>query len=154
MKRQATLILLIVLGIASPGATQGRVDRPFFFQEGQYQLDQQIQKLQRQQREPKPQQKPEVPSSLLTIDDGTLRWQKYLFKDGGFSVWMPTAIQSQETKVLETSIGKVSFDVFATQPKSFRFIAAYSEPIQSQKIKDSKQFLESMRDSIVQETKL
>jgi hypothetical protein len=145
-----TTLLLTTLGLTPPVLAQARLDRPFFFQEGQRQLDQEIQKLQQQQQQQEQQQQQlEVPSQLLTVNDGTLQWQKYLFRDGGFSVWMPAATQSQESDVLDTSVGKLSFEVFATQPQSYRFVAAYSNPITLTPNQSPDNFLDAVRDGIV-----
>jgi hypothetical protein len=120
-----------LLGLAanSIGLAQGRFDRPTFFRDGQLQLDREIQRLQQEPDPSAPPSNGQEASSLLTVKDGSLSWQKYLFQDGGFSVWMPSGVQSQETIILETQLGALSFTVFATQPLNFRFIAAYSKPI-------------------------
>ncbi len=144
-------IWLLIGGIALPAFAQGRFDRPTFFQEGQQQLNQEIQRLQSQTDDSAPPLAIEQPNSLLTIDKGQLRWQKYFFRAGGFSVWLPQGLQSQETVDLTTDQGKLSFQVFATQPPNWRFIAAYSSLISSTKITPD-QLLLAVQQGIINKT--
>jgi hypothetical protein len=66
---------------------------------------------------------------------------------------MPQGIQSEETVTIKTDAGNVDFKVFATQPKSLRFIAAYSEEDQDlSKLGNSDAILTSIRDGIIAET--
>jgi hypothetical protein len=83
-------ILLWIGTIALPGQTQLPPNRPTFFEEGYRQMEQEIQQL--EQRPTQPQQ------GLLTIETDELRWQQFLSRDGGFSVWIPAGISTTETK--------------------------------------------------------
>lgn len=150
------LILSCFLSISiSKVVAQGRLDRPTFFRDGQLQMEQEIQRLQQQQQnqEQQPSTELEHPSQLLTIDQGQLRWQKYLFKDGGFSVWMPEGIKSQETITLNLGSDNLSFEVLATQPPNYRFVCAYSDPLSPSQLTDSAKLLSLIRDGIVAQTK-
>ncbi len=130
---------------------QGRLDRPEFFRDGQMQMEREIQRLQ-QQSEQQPSTGVEHPSQLLTIDQRQLRWQKYLFQDGGFSLWMPEGIKSQETIVLNLGRNQLSFEVFATQPQTYRFVAAYSDSLNPSQLDNPTQLLSLVRDGLVAET--
>lgn len=141
-----TLCFLSLTSIL-PALAQGRLGRPEFFQEGQRLMEEEIQRLQRQQP-----QGTEHPSQLLTVDEGKLRWQKAIFREGGFSVWMPEGIQSQEKVVLDTPEGPISFAVFATHPQTLRFIAAYSEPLAPAQLEASQTLLSAVRDGIIART--
>ena len=149
-----SLIYLISLGITTPVLAQFSPDRPTFFEDGQRLMEQEIRRLERQQTNPESnRQSLEHPAQLLTIDDGTLRWQKYLFRDGGFSVWMPQGAHSEETVTIKTDAGNIDFEVFGTHPKSLRFIAAYSQDNQElSKLGNSEEILSSIRDGIITET--
>ena len=137
-----------------PVLAQGRFDRPTFFRDGQQQMEREIQRMQQIQQQQPPKQALEHPSQLLTVDEGKLRWQKYLFRDGGFSIWMPQGIQSQEMIDLETAVGKMSFEVFSTQPINYRFVAAYSDSIPTDIFKQKDDLLSAVRDGIVAKTEL
>lgn len=150
----AIFLIFSFLSLSCPVLAQGRLDRPTFFQDGQRLMDQEIQRLQQQQTQ---QQQDagaiEHPSQLLTIDEGQLRWQKYIFQAGGFSVWMPQGIvQSQESVTLDLPEGKLAFEVFSTQPKSYRFVAAYSDPLTPDQLVNPSTLLASVREGIITRT--
>ena len=153
VKISATLLLLVTVGTALPAIAQ--IDRPSFFRDGQQLMEQEIQRMQRQQEQQQssPQETLEHPSELLTINERSLNWQKFIFRDGGFSVWMPEGVRSEETVVLDTIAGKLPFEVFTSNLPSWRFVAAYSEDLKLSKLADSQAILVSVRDGIVQETK-
>jgi hypothetical protein len=145
-----TGLLLITLG-SIPALAQGRLDRPSFFQDGQQLMNQEIQRLQQQQQQ-QSSQPLEHPSQLFTINEGQLQWQKFIFREGGFSVWMPEAIQSQESLALDTRVGTLNFEVFATHPQKFRFVAAYSDNLNPTQLSDPDALLGAVRDGIVAKT--
>jgi hypothetical protein len=148
-----SFISCATLIFSSPCLGQFSPDRPTFFQDGQRLMEQEIRRLQQQQNTAQQnQQQVEHPSQLLTIDDGQLRWQKYLFRDGGFSVWMPQGIQSNEIVTLETKAGSVDFEVFATHPKSLRFIAAYSEDKDLSELGNNQEILKAIKNGIITKT--
>ena len=129
---------------------QGGFDRPTFFRDGQMLMEQEIQRLQQQSEQDS--SEIEHPSQLLTIDSGQLKWQKFLFRDGNFSVWMPQGLQSFETIILDLVTSHLSFEVFATQPQNYRFVVAYSEVLKASQISNQNQLLLEVRDGIIKET--
>jgi hypothetical protein len=150
-------VLLINTLVTVPSVfAQGLLNRPSFFQDGQRMMDQEIQRLQQQQQQQQQQQSSENtiehPSQLLTITDGSLRWQKFIFRDAGFSVWMPQGMQSQETVNLNTVAGKVNFQVFATHPQDYRFLAAYTTDNNLYKLGNSQAILQAVREGIIAKT--
>ena len=153
LKMIGTVLWLTALGSVTP--TLAQIDRPTFFRDGQRMMDQEIRRLEQQQRQQPPKEELEHPSQsqLLTINEGQLRWQKFIFRDEGFSVWMPEGIRSEETVILDTIAGKLPFEVFTSHPPSWRFVAAYSENLDPAQLKDSQAILASVRDGIVAETK-
>jgi hypothetical protein len=112
-----------IAGYLMPAQAQV-LNRPDFFQQGFDKMQREINQL---QQSPQPQD----PSQLLTIKEDTLKWQKFIFQTVNFSVWMPQGPQSQEALSLETTLGKISFDVLATHPQPWRFVAAFSEDLGS-----------------------
>ncbi|MGK7938648.1 MAG: hypothetical protein AB4062_00520 [Crocosphaera sp.] len=127
---------------------QGGFDRPSFFRDGQQLMDQEIQRLQEQSDS----NNVEHPSQLLTIDTGELRWQKLLFRDGNFSVWMPQGIKSSETVILNLGNNNLSFEVLATHPQSYRFVAAYSDTLNQDQLSNPERLLSQVKEGIIQET--
>lgn len=151
MKRLQHLILItyLVLGPTSQILAQGRGDRPTFFRDGQQRMEQEIQRLQQQQV---PLTDLEHPSQLLTIETEQLRWQKFLFRDSNFSVWMPQGIQSLETIILEVDNSQLPFKVYATQTLGYRFVTAYSESLTPSQLSNSAQLLSAVKTAIIQKT--
>ncbi|MDJ0843491.1 hypothetical protein [Crocosphaera sp.] len=127
---------------------QGGFDRPTFFRDGQRLMEQEIQRLQ-QQSSPN---NIEHPSQLLTIDREQIRWQKIVFRDGNFSVWMPQGIQSSETVIISLGENNLSFEVVATHPQNYRFVAAYSDNLNPEQLYDSEQLLNQVKEGIIKET--
>ncbi|MCU0536748.1 MAG: hypothetical protein MUD14_22905 [Hydrococcus sp. Prado102] len=131
---------------AGPVFAQRDLDRPSFFRDGQQMIEQEIQRLEQQNSA----RQGDRPSSPLTIDSRQLQWQKFIFRDGGFSLWMPQGMQSEETVMLDTTVGEVEFKVFATHPKPYRFLAAYSN--QLDRAQNQETLLDSIRDGIIAKT--
>jgi hypothetical protein len=143
------ILFLFATPIAiTPAFAQRDLDRPSFFRDGQQMIEQEIQRLERQNSsEPS-----NRPSSPLTIDSRELQWQKFIFRDGGFSLWMPEGMQSEETVMLDTNAGEIAFKVFATHPKPYRFLAAYSNSLDPDRVQNPETLLNSIRDGIIAET--
>jgi len=146
-----SLLLVTMLSPIVPAIAQFRLDRPSFFQDGQQLMDQEIQRLQQQSQQQSPNSQ-QPASGLLTINTDSFQWEKYIFRIGGFSVWMPSGTQSEEQVMLKTSIGDLKFITFATHPQSYRFVAAYSDILETTLLKNSTEVLASVRDGIVAKT--
>ena len=144
------ILLLTAVSSIKPVLAQARTDDPTFFRDGQDALEREIENLEQQQSS----EEAGEPRQPLTIDDRELQWQKFVFQDGGFSIWMPEGTRSEETLVLETATGQLAFDVFATRPKNYRFLAAYSNKIESSQTNDTETLLSLVRDSIAANTNL
>ncbi|EAZ88966.1 hypothetical protein [Crocosphaera chwakensis] len=127
---------------------QGRLDRPTFFRDGQQLMDQEIQRLQQQSES----NNIEHPSQLLTIETEELRWQKFVFQDGNFSVWIPQGIQSSEAVSIELEDSNLLFEVLASHPQNYRFVAAYSDRLTSNQIANKEQLLDEVKQGIVKKT--
>ncbi|MGK7879844.1 MAG: hypothetical protein AB4060_07055 [Crocosphaera sp.] len=127
---------------------QGRFDRPSFFRDGQRSMEQEIQRLQEQSSP----DNVEHPSQLLTIETEELRWQKVVFQDSNFSVWIPQGLQSSETVIISLGESNLSFEVVASHPPNYRFVAAYSHRLDPNQIKNSEQLLNQVKEGIVKET--
>ncbi|WP_237396211.1 hypothetical protein [Okeania sp. KiyG1] len=105
-------------------------NRPDFFEKGRLQIEEEMRKLEIQK-----------PQSVLTIESGQIEWQKFLFKEGDFTIWMPTGGMTAETEVIEIKNGKINFKVFASHPKSARFVVAYSDVLNSKQLADQQEIL-------------
>lgn len=90
--------------------------RPDFFDQGQEQLEQEVQRMQQQPSD-----------SVLTVKISPPQWQPIVSKSGRFSVWMPPGYLSQETHVLQTKAGAMDFAVLASQLGNSRYVVAYAD---------------------------
>ena len=121
---------------------QGFLDnRPDFFDRGRIKMEQEIKQLEQQNPQP-----------ILTIESGQIQWQNIIFKEGGFSIWMPTGTMTEETEIIETEKGKIKFKVFASHLASARFVVAYSEILNSQQLANKKNILPNLQKQIVDVT--
>ncbi len=145
-----SLAILISTLICSTVSAQFRPDRPTFFEDGQRFMEDEIRKLEQQQNQNNNQSGIEHPSQLLTVDDGKLTWEKYIFKAQGFSVWMPSGISSEEVVQIDTPQGRMDFEVVAKHPKSLRFITAYSDTNNIRKFRNTQELLTAVKNGIIQ----
>ena len=113
-------------------------DRPDFFEDGREQFEEEIQRLQK-----------ERPESVLTIESGDLKWQNFIFREGGFTIWMPQGTITEETKVIETAFGKLEFKVFATHPPEAIFTIAYSENLPPNELQNPQEILAKVSDRLI-----
>lgn len=120
---------------------QFRPDRPDFFEEGSFQFEQEIQRLEQQQTNP-----------ILTVEDDLQQWQPLILRQAGISVWLPQGVASQETKTLETNNGTLSFSVVTVTSGGSRFVTAYSDPLMEADLANSDTLFASVRDAVVENT--
>lgn len=146
------LTLLIFSLITPTVSAQFRPDRPTFFEDGQRFMEEEIRRLEQQQNQNNNQSNIEHPSQLLTVNDGELTWEKYIFKDEGFSIWMPSGISSEEIVQIDTPQGEIDFEVVAKHPKSLRFITAYSQSNKISEFNNSQDVLNAVKAGIIQRT--
>ncbi|MDY7007031.1 MAG: hypothetical protein SWX82_24670 [Cyanobacteriota bacterium] len=113
-------------------------NRPDFFEKGRLQIEQEMKKLEIQK-----------PQSVLTIEFGQIEWQKFIFKEGNFTIWMPTGGMTAETEIIETDNGNINFKVFASHPKSARFVVAYSGFLNSNQLAQKQDILVKVKNKII-----
>lgn len=134
---------IIIMAIASP-VSAGLFDRPDFFERGDEEFEREIRRFERGQS---------VPDSSLTIDEeleNGLLWSRLLVRDGGFTIAIPQGTISQESKIIETPQEEIEFKIVAAHPPSSRFVAAYSEELDSKTTSDPASLLSKTRDRIIE----
>ena len=134
---------LIVTAIASP-VSAGLFERPDFFERGDEEFEKEIRQFEAGQA---------VPDSSLTIDEANrngLLWSRLVLRGGGFTIAIPQGTISEETKIVKTSQAEIEFKIVASHPKSSRFVAAYSEELDTQITSDPDSLLASARDRIIE----
>ena len=112
------MTLGLICSVPLNANAQLRPDRPDFFERGQDQLEQEIDRLHQQQPDTIP---------VLDVDVDVLQWSAVVLREGEAAVWMPQGITSHETKTVESVDGNIDFDVIATSSALGRFVVAFSE---------------------------
>ncbi|WP_413161974.1 YdcH family protein [Capilliphycus salinus ALCB114379] len=138
------VLFLSLWGLNSIAFAQIQPNRPTFFEDGYRQLDREIQQLERQSS---PQD-----DSLLTVDTGELRWQKMISREGGFTVWIPAGIQTDEVRSVPILDKTLEFEVMSTNQPNSRFIVAYSGVVNSANLGNINQVFEEIMNYIISDT--
>lgn len=112
--------------------------RPIFFEQGRFQVGQEIKQIEAQNLQP-----------VLTIEAGTIQWQSIIFQEGAFTIWMPAGKITEEKEVIQIETGNIKFKVFATHPESARFVLAYSDLLDRKTLKNEEKIITKIRDQIV-----
>ncbi len=112
--------------------------RPDFFDVGQEQFEQEVQRLQQQQQT----------NPVLTIDSQSSQWQPVISRTDGFSIWMPPGVLSQESKTLNTTVGTLEFKAIASQQNQTRYVAAVTT-VQPNQSKDPTALFTAVENSIL-----
>ena len=143
--------IAVVTGVSAPspmeaqvpaGIDSGLFDRPDFFEDGLDRMEEEIRQL----------QQPATSQPTLTIDDELLQWQPTILREAGFGVWMPQGVTTEETELLDTEGGELTFDVLASHVASARYLVAHSSLPEAQHQSNARVMLEQLRDSIVDRT--
>lgn len=144
------LTSFVFLGVAnlSPMRAQSR-DRPTFFREGEEFMDREIRRLENLNPN-----SVEHPSQLLSVEQNELRWHKYFFREGNFSIWMPQGNHSLEKITLDLGIGEANFEVWATHPPDSRFIAAYSDMLSPEILSQPEEAINLLAEAILERNSL
>ncbi|MEM1368426.1 MAG: hypothetical protein AAGG02_10495 [Cyanobacteria bacterium P01_H01_bin.15] len=138
----ALIIGTVIGGVSTSAIAQGIFNRPDFFERGQRQLEQEIRSLEQE----KPQSQPD-----LTVESQD--WKPLVFREAGFSVWMPPGLLSQETETLETEVGTIKFQIIGSDSADNRYVAAYSRPLDSTQKASPDSILVSLKARLSEKTK-
>lgn len=144
LSRLLGCVLIFLSSYPTPARSQV-LNRPDFFRRGYDQMQDLLDQLQQTPTSP-------APSNLLTIDGKTFQWQQLVVQTAGFSIWIPQGPQSQENVILDTSSGKISFDVLATHPQTWRFVTAYSAPLAPQIVQNPESLFLAIQQEVIEKT--
>ncbi|MGB3534566.1 MAG: hypothetical protein WBA13_13755 [Microcoleaceae cyanobacterium] len=126
--------------------TQQPPERQPFFREGYQQLQQEIQRLEQPSTEPK--------QGVLTIETDQLKWQQFLSRQGGFSIWIPIGNSTTETKSVTTTSGILTFEVWISNQPNSRFLVAYATLTANLSTEQTEFLFDQIRDSHITDTTL
>ncbi|MGL5080123.1 MAG: hypothetical protein ACRC8A_01415 [Microcoleaceae cyanobacterium] len=120
---------------------QFRPDRPTFFEEGERQFEQEVDRLNRQSSDPQP---------VLTIDDDLNGEQLLQLSEDVAISTVQLQWQKRENAAFEIPLGTIELQILATidpdQPL-FRLGIAYSRPLTPEQIRDPQVLLDQVRDA-------
>lgn len=112
-------------------------NQPDFFEQGQEQFEREITRLQQQ-----------PPGPVLTVDTASGQWQPITSSAGNFSIWMPPGTLTEETKELDTAIGRLNFKVMASNSGGNRSVVAYTDLPQNAANQATDKVLSAVRDRL------
>ncbi|MGK7912632.1 MAG: hypothetical protein AB4050_14325 [Synechococcus sp.] len=116
-----------------------RKNRPDFFEESQQSLDDEILRFQQ-----------ESPAPGFSLDGGFMSWQPAIFREGGFSVYVPMGVLTEEFETVASAEGDLEFDVFAVHSSTSRFVVAYA--VRPEEQADSAELLDTLRVAVIEAT--
>ncbi|MEB3279977.1 MAG: hypothetical protein VKK42_13770 [Lyngbya sp.] len=137
------VIFLSLWSLNSVADAQLQPNRPTFFEDGYRQLNQEIQQLERQSSNSNP---------LLTVETGELKWQRMISQEGGFSLWIPAGIHTDEVRSVPILEDTIAFEVVSTNQPDSRFVVAYSQVLKSADLSNANQVFEQILDYIIADT--
>lgn len=88
------------------------------------------------------------PSGVPPVRSQSQGWQFVIFKEGGFSFWVPPGILSDEIVTLKTTVGEVKFRTLTTHSEDRRYVAAYASTLSEQQVQSPEQLLNAIRDRV------
>lgn len=89
------------------------------------------------------------PDPTLPVDQNSQFWQPIIFRSGGFSFWMPPGTLTQETVVLPTQFGNVSFRAVAANSANSRYVVGYAEQLTSEQLRNPQFMLVAIANRVV-----
>ncbi|MBP0018778.1 MAG: hypothetical protein J7647_14680 [Cyanobacteria bacterium SBLK] len=132
--------LLLIGGLASPVKAQFFREHPTFFEEGNRQLEREIQTL----------QESSPSNSVLTINSGGWQWQKFVSTEGDFRISMPDEAVKSWSWEIPTSIGILKLTAVDIEHPDYFFMAAFSQRNPSLSRVSSEALLAEVRDRLVE----
>jgi hypothetical protein len=89
------------------------------------------------------------PDPTLPVNQNSQFWQPIIFRSGGFSFWMPPGTLTQETVVLPTRFGDVSFRAVAANSANSRYVVGYAEQLTPEQLKNPQLMLVAIANQVV-----
>ena len=89
------------------------------------------------------------PREVMPVAKQSNSWQFIIFKEGGFSFWMPPGILTEEKVVLDTTIGKLSFRTLASNTEDRRYVIGYAASLTPEQAENPEILLNAIRERAV-----
>ncbi|MEB3227784.1 MAG: hypothetical protein VKJ27_05310 [Synechocystis sp.] len=88
------------------------------------------------------------PSGVPRLRDESSNWQFIVFKEGNVSFWMPPGVLTNDTVVLDTAYGEISFRTLVSNDGPYRYIAAYAADLNPEQVQNPQAILTAIRDRV------
>ncbi|MGH2414830.1 MAG: hypothetical protein ACRDEA_14295 [Microcystaceae cyanobacterium] len=88
------------------------------------------------------------PTGVIPVRSQSHSWQCIIFREGGFSFWMPPGVLTEETVTLDTSLGQVSFRTLASNSDERRYVVAYADSLAEAQRKDPQVLLDAIKERV------
>lgn len=89
------------------------------------------------------------PDPTLPVDKDSQFWRPIIFRAGGFSFWMPPGTLTEETVVLPTQVGAVSFRTLAANSENSRYLVAYAADLTNDQLKNPQALLDAIVNRVI-----
>jgi len=93
------------------------------------------------------------PDPTIPVAQNSQTWQPIFFRAGGFSFWIPPGVLSQETVVLPTRLGEVSFRAVAANSANSRYVVGYAEELTPEQLNNPQLMLVAIANQVVPSSK-
>jgi len=91
------------------------------------------------------------PSDVIPVRSQSNSWQFVIYRDGNSSFWMPPGVLTEETVILETSLGSLSFRTLASNAEDRRHVAAYARSLTPEQYSNPQVLLDAIQQKVAPE---
>ena len=88
------------------------------------------------------------PADVPPVRSTSQSWQFIIFKEGGFSFWVPPGILNQDIVNLKTAVGEVNFRTLTTHADDRRYVVAYANALTPDQVQSAPKLLDAIRDRV------
>lgn len=88
------------------------------------------------------------PNDVIPVQQESRSWQFIIFREGGFSFWMPPGVLSEEKVSIETTLGELDFRTLASDSEDRRYVVGYASSLTEEQIKEPNILLNAIRDRV------
>lgn len=88
------------------------------------------------------------PSDVIPIRTQSNSWQFVIFREGNSSFWMPPGVLTEETVILDTDLGSLSFRTLASNAEDRRYVAAYAHSLTQEQSNNPQVLLEAIQQKV------
>jgi hypothetical protein len=88
------------------------------------------------------------PRDVPPLREESRNWQLIIFQEGNVSFWMPPGALTQNTIVLNTKAGDLSFRTLVANDGPYRYIAAHAANLSPEQVQNPEAILAAMRDRV------